>query len=105
MALVFRKILASEFTVQLLLPFDRYQESMRMWQRGPNEWALTPQKCIKNWTEEDKAFLASYFQKKCMRKAVLHMVPSAKRNLLHSACLKRAHWASSMHILTCWGFS
>ena len=38
-----------------------------MWQRGLNGWALTPQKCIQNWTGEDKAFLASYFQKKCMR--------------------------------------
>lgn len=72
MALVFRKILASEFTVQLLLPFDRYQESMRMWQRGPNGWALTPQKCIQNWTGEDKAFLAPCFQKNACGKTALH---------------------------------
>ena len=59
-----------------------------MWQRGPNGWALTPQKCIKNWTEEDKAFLASYFQKKCMREGSIAYGAFCKEKLVAFSLLE-----------------
>lgn len=88
MEISYRRIAGEEFTGALFQTFDRLQKSERVWKWENGEWTLKPQKYVNDWSDEDKAFLVPYFQRKLTAEGGLAFGAFQKGKLLGFSLLE-----------------
>ncbi len=88
MEISYRRIAGEEFTGELFQTFDRLQKSERVWKWENGEWTLKPQKYVNDWSDEDKAFLVPYFQRKLTAEGGLAFGAFQKGKLLGFSLLE-----------------